>query len=108
MRERTASLEKFLAERAEKEAGNLTHIMRELERSIRGELEGPGQLELQFFTEGERSQYERNRDALRARLDRIPAEIERETAAIRARYADPSPRLFPVAVTFLVPERLAR
>jgi hypothetical protein len=29
-------------------------------------------------------------------------------ARIRARFADPQPRLFPVAVTFLVPEKHAR
>ena len=38
----------------------------------------------------------------------IPGEIEKETAAIKARFADPQPRMFPVAVTFLVPERMAR
>jgi hypothetical protein len=37
----------------------------------------------------------------------LPAELARETEAIRRRYADPQPRLFPVAVTFLVPEGLA-
>jgi hypothetical protein len=37
----------------------------------------------------------------------LPAELARETDAIRHRYADPQPRLFPVAVTFLVPEGLA-
>ena len=35
------------------------------------------------------------------------ADIDRETAAIRARYAAPAPRLFPAAVTFLVPRPLA-
>jgi len=34
-------------------------------------------------------------------------EIAREEGNIRRRYADPVPRLFPVAVTFLVPERYA-
>jgi hypothetical protein len=48
----------------------------------------------------------RNQDSLRSRLAQIPGEIAGETAAIHARYAEPSPRLFPVAVTFLVPKRL--
>jgi len=47
-------------------------------------------------------------NALRARVQEIPDEIQRETAAIKSRFADPQPRMFPVAVTFLVPERLAR
>ena len=38
----------------------------------------------------------------------IPAEVERETAAIKSRYADPQPRMFPVAVTFLVPEKMRK
>ena len=52
-----------------------------------------------------REQLERNMDALRAKVRSIPEEIARETAAIRARFADPQPRMFPVAVTFLVPRR---
>ena len=55
----------------------------------------------------ERDQEQRNRDFLASRLDQLPAELARETEAIRRRYADPQPRLFPVAVTFLVPEGLA-
>ncbi len=51
---------------------------------------------------------ERNKGSLWARLDQIPVEIEQEVARIRARYARTEPRLFPVAVTFLIPERLAR
>jgi hypothetical protein len=58
------------------------------------------------FAPLEKEQFERNADALRARLRAIPAEIERESAAIKARFADPEPRMFPVAVTFLVPQRL--
>ena len=34
--------------------------------------------------------------------------IEKETEAIRARFADPQPRMFPVAVTFLVPEKMRK
>ena len=34
-------------------------------------------------------------------------EIDRETAAVRLRFADPQTWLFPVAVTFLVPRRLS-
>ena len=42
--------------------------------------------------------------ALRVRLDAIPGEIAAEQAAIERRYADPTHRLFPAAVTLLVPE----
>ena len=59
-------------------------------------------------TAAEREQFERNRDFLRARTRAIPDEIELETEAIRSRYADPKPRMFPVAVTFLVPDTRSR
>ena len=40
-------------------------------------------------------------------MERIPAEIEQEEKTIRARYARPAPRLFPVALTYLIPQRIA-
>ena len=45
---------------------------------------------------------------MRARARGIPEEIKRETAAIRARFANPQARMFPVAVMFFVPEKMAR
>ncbi len=83
-------------------------MLRELERAIQEELaaEPPPQLEL--WAETERGQRDRDRDALHRRLGRIPGEIIEEQRLIAARYAATEPRLFPVAVSFLVPERLAR
>ena len=66
------------------------------------------QLTFEGWADDERLQLERNMNALRVRVREIPGEIERETEAIQRRFADPQPRMFPVAVTFLVPERLAR
>ncbi|MEW5960363.1 MAG: hypothetical protein AB1801_21765 [Chloroflexota bacterium] len=63
---------------------------------------------LRELVAGQRSQLVRNIAALQARLAQIPAEIEAEQATIQARFADPQPRLLPVAVTFLVPERLGQ
>jgi hypothetical protein len=42
---------------------------------------------------------------LRRRVSEIPGEIERESAHIRSRFRNPSARLFPVAVTWLIPRR---
>jgi hypothetical protein len=78
-----------------------------LARTIESELRDPeyqamgdqGYRRLKLVPDAESDQWERNRDALRARLHAIPAEIERETAAIRATFADPQPRMFPVAET---------
>lgn len=108
MRERTETLDNRLNQRRDKEAADIRAILEELQRGIQAELheEAPAQLEL--FKYEEQDQYHHDREALRLRLAQIPAEIEREVEAVHNRYAEPTPRLFPVAVTFLVPERLAR
>jgi hypothetical protein len=62
---------------------------------------------MEFWTTPEREQLELNMQSLRARLQQIPAEIERETTNLRDRYRNPTPRLFPVTVTFLVPKKIA-
>jgi hypothetical protein len=106
MRDRAKALQRKLAEREQRDIENIAAVLTELERGIRAELavEEPGQLEL--WTLDEREQLRRNRGALERRLRELPAEREREIAAIRARYADPQPRMFPVAVEVLVPKRL--
>ena len=106
MRERTDGLRKQLEQRRDKESADITAILTELRRSIEAELENPDYVQLELFTTPERDQFERNVDWLRARVRAIPEEIEREVEAIQGRFADPQPRMFPVAVTFLVPRRL--
>jgi hypothetical protein len=105
--DRTAGLQKKLAERATKEANDIRAILTELKRAIEDELGQPAPVQLSLFEAPEREQFERNKLALQSRLKEIPSEIERETEAVKARFADPQPRMFPVAVTFLVPKRLA-
>jgi hypothetical protein len=107
MAERTKGLEKRLQERAAKEAHDIESILLELKRSIEAELDEPEYQQLELFSDPEREQFERNKDFLRDRVKQIPGEIERETAAIRARFADPQTRMFPVAVTLLVPRKMA-
>ena len=110
MNDRTSGLQKALAERAEKEADDIRAILTELQRTIEDKLDDPELQQMTFegWADEERHQLERNMTALRARVREIPGEIERETEAIKRRFADPQPRMFPVSVTFLVPERLAR
>jgi superfamily II DNA or RNA helicase len=109
-RDRTEGLKKMLTERADKEVTDITAILTELETAIRDQLNDPDYQ--QGFLTGlapvEQEQFERNVDALRRRLGEIPGEIEKETEAIRARFADPQPRMFPVAVTFLIPKRMSQ
>jgi hypothetical protein len=106
-RDRTESVRKQLTDRAEDETAKISAILRDLEAAIRAEINSPPDPQLPLFTDAERDQEQRNRDALAGRLAELPVELARETEAIRRRYADPQPRLFPVAVTFLVPEGLA-
>ncbi len=108
MKDRTTGLQKKLAERADKEAEDIRDILMELKKAIDTELNDPEYQQLTLFDDIERDQFERNKDFLRARSKAIPAEIVNEMAAVKSRYADPQPRMFPVAVTFLVPERMAK
>lgn len=107
MKQMVDGLQKKLAERAEKEAKDITSILTELRKSIEAELKDPAYIQPLLFDDPEQERFERNKDAMRARAKEIPEEIKRETEAIRARFADPQARMFPVAVTFLVPEKMA-
>lgn len=108
MKERTKNLKKKLGERKKKDIERMSSVLTELAENIRSQLESKPPDQLDLFSKDERDQFERNRDSLQARLGSIPEEIERETLEIGRRYADPIPRVFPVSVTFLVPEGQCR
>lgn len=105
--DRMDGVQKLLDEREEMESRNMEAILNELTRSIKNELDEPDIYQLELFTTDEKEQLNRNVDALRRRLQEIPNEIKAEQEQIRKRFADPQPRMFPVAVTFLVPERFS-
>lgn len=46
-------------------------------------------------------------DAFPQGLDAHDSDLASEQKEIEARYLEPTPRLFPVAITFVVPERMA-
>jgi hypothetical protein len=107
--ERARDLTATLGRRATEEREHVAATLTELEETIRREAFGEGDDQLQLITgleldAGDRRQVQRDRDALRARLDAIPGEIAAEQAAIARRYAEPTHRLFPAAVTLLVGE----
>lgn len=107
--ERARDLTATLGRRASEEREHVAATLTELEATIRREAFGEGDDQLQLITgleldAGDRRQVQRDRDALRERLDAIPGEIATEQAAIDRRYAEPTHRLFPAAVTLLVPE----
>jgi hypothetical protein len=106
-RDRTDSLNRALSDREQEDVATIEHVLTELRRSIEQELKQPEPEQFALFAPEEREQFRRDVDALRRRVETIPENIEHETDAIRRRYADPEPRLFPAAITFLVPDRLA-
>ncbi|HAI11898.1 MAG TPA: helicase, partial [Phycisphaerales bacterium] len=107
MKQMVDGLQKKLADRSDKEADDITSILTELKKSIEAELNDPEYIQPLLFDDQEQERFERNKNAMRARAMEIPEEIKRETEAIRARFADPQARIFPVAVSFLVPEKMA-
>lgn len=106
-KERTASLQRHLDERSRKECAQVRVVMEDMARSIQRYLDEKPWLQLDLFGQ-EASQRDLDLAALRRRVAEIPAEIELEVAHLGERYAHPTPRLFPVAVTYLVPQRLAQ
>ncbi len=107
--DRARQLTTTLANRAEQEQQHIAATLSELEATIRREAFGEQGDQLQLITglqldAGDRRQVERDVKALQVRLDAIPAEIATEQAAIARRYAEPTHRLFPAAVTLLVPQ----
>ena len=97
--------------RANDDAQAVERILNELKASIEALLVSPEfeQLQLTLQSSGkesERAQLRFDEESLQRRLTEIPDEIEREQEAVRVRYADPVPRMFPAALTLIVPERL--
>ena len=104
---------RLLDDRANTEIASLQQVMGQLADAITRELDESDHdraEQLSIFdasNDRERSQVARDIDALRRRLQEIPAEIERDAERLRRRYANPHQAVFPAAVTVLVPKRLS-
>ena len=106
--DRARQLRVTLELRSREDQERVAATLSELESTIRREAFGDAGAQLQLITgleldAGDRRQVARDVEALRERLDRIPTEIGAEQEAIRARYAEPTHRLFPAAITLLMP-----
>jgi hypothetical protein len=55
----------------------------------------------------EKDQFEQNRQSLILILEQITKEIEQETAIIQSEFANPTSCLFHLAITYLIPQKLA-
>lgn len=111
MNDRAGSLEKTLQERAQKEMADIESVLMELKASIEKKIKEDShslELFLPNFDDDEREQYHRDMEHLQQRLKQIPSEIEQEKKIVQERFANPKPWMFPVAVTFLVPEKIAK
>lgn len=111
-KERLDSLLSTLTHRKDSEIKDVNALLDELEQSIKKELDIENNHEafVQLtFDFGEEDVQELKRDfaALRARLDQIPDERQKETAVIERHYSNPRSLTFPAAVLFLVPETKA-
>jgi superfamily II DNA/RNA helicase len=103
-RERFDILENTLRLRKEREIADRVAALAELEKAIVAKLNEKPDDQQVLFSSDESEQLRRDVEALTARLERIPEERKSEPAAIEARYADPTPQTFPVAVVFLIPD----
>lgn len=108
-KDRLRDLEQTISRRKESEINDIIRILDDLDANIRKELKDPGlvQMTFGFFNDEEKSQLQKDRNALQTRLERIPGEKEQEKATIEKHYANPQDRTFPVAVIFLVPQTKA-
>lgn len=108
MEERKNGLYNTLKDRENKEVEDITKILEELGKAISMELKEAEKPSEQIIMEGfgheEKEQYRQDINALRNRLQEIPGEIEREVEHIKKRFMNTQARIFPVALTFLVPE----
>jgi ERCC4-related helicase len=107
VKDRVSSLQTRLDEKAQKEKDNLTTLLNELKRQIEESLVEQIQIQTEMFAtpdQEERDNIERNRLALEQRAASIPDEIKREVHNIEERYRDPASRMFPIALTFLIPQ----
>ena len=108
--DRARQLTTTLANRAEQEQQHVAATLTELEATIRREAFGEQGDQLQLITgleldAGDRRQVERDVKALADPARRDPRRRSPPSrAAIARRYAEPTHRLFPAAVTLLVPQ----
>lgn len=106
--QRAGAIAALLERRCEEEVAAMRDVFAELDRSIRAALDDTEHWrQASLFDEQPREQMRADHEALVQRLANLPAQAEREEAALRRRYAEPYARRFPAAVTFLVPASLA-
>ncbi|MET8154856.1 DISARM system SNF2-like helicase DrmD [Sphaerisporangium sp. NPDC005289] len=106
-------LDRKLAQRMEAEQSRLVDNLDQFAATLRAKLaEGDDEDALFSRVEAAKSkeeldQYRKDRRSWEERLSHLAEERDRELKVIAARYRDPQPHRFPVAVVFVVPRREA-
>ncbi|WP_306369523.1 DISARM system SNF2-like helicase DrmD [Nocardiopsis sp. CC223A] len=109
---RLEQLERRLQQRQEQERDRVTTVLDRFAATLESALAEDDENALFSTrdvtqTKEEREQYRKDRMNWQKRLDSLAEERDRELAAIAARYAEPEPHRFPVAVVFVVPRKEA-
>jgi hypothetical protein len=110
---RRESLDRKLAQRKDAEQKRVVANLDQFATTLRGALATADNDEGALFSvvdaksKDELAQYRRDRQSWQDRLVRLENDRDRELEAIAARYRDPQPHRFPVAVIFVVPKREA-
>jgi hypothetical protein len=105
-KERKARLQRELDQNEAKETRDVEAVFAQLKANLDTALEGPAavQLTLDQMDELEKHQFERDREAWRARRDGIEDEKQRELDAIKRRYENVRELVFPFAIALCVPD----
>lgn len=110
---RRESLQRRLAQRQESEERRIVANLDQFAATLRAKLADEDEEDALFSVQQVRSsdeelrQYRRDRRSWEERLSRLETERDRELEEIAARYRDPMPHAFPVAVIFVAPKREA-
>ncbi|MGB7247615.1 MAG: hypothetical protein WBC73_01650 [Phormidesmis sp.] len=82
----------------------MTAMLSELRLQIIRELDEPEVQQMELFSSTEKEQLERNMSSLRLRIE----QIQQEADINRVRFAQPVPGLFPLAVAYLISQKLIK
>ncbi|RKN26197.1 DISARM system SNF2-like helicase DrmD [Micromonospora musae] len=110
---RQEALDRKLKQRQEAEQQRIRDNLDQFAATLRGALAEDDAEETLFSlaeaskSKEELAQYRKDRQSWEERLSALEAERDRELNAVAARYRDPKPHRFPVAVVFVVPKREA-
>ncbi|MGE4029911.1 MAG: helicase, partial [Thermoleophilia bacterium] len=105
-RDRSRSLVETIERRMRDEVERSRAVLEELRAQIETELDCEHE-QLSLWEADERRQHGLDREFLRARLGRIPEEIEEEARRLAERFRTPTERVFPIAVEYRLPAALA-